>query len=63
MNKNRPMARLAVAIWLFAIVLASSADTTYSGPLPDFEADRFNVVLDARSGAYLTPGLPGETFE
>ena len=39
------------------------ADATYSGPLPDFEGDRFNTVPDVRTGGYLTPALPGETFE
>jgi hypothetical protein len=63
MNKIRQVINLTFGVWLFASASVSLADATYSGPMPDFEADRFNVVRDARSGAYLTPGLPGETFE
>lgn len=39
------------------------AALTYEGPLPDFNGDANNRLLDCETGTLLNPGLPGEGFE
>ena len=57
----RPAARWPALVLIIAWCGAAAAE--FAGPLPDFEADRHNVVRDAEEGGYLTPRLPGEVFE
>ena len=66
-----PISWARVGCVLFTLVAACNSpavdtqvtEVGYSGPLPDFDGDRFNAVMDARTGAYLRPALPGSVFE
>lgn len=59
-----PIRHLPVlSVLILLLPVAVSATGLYSGPLPDFEGDRFHRVVDFQTGQPLEPGLPGETFE
>ena len=62
-NLKHLLSFVMIALCLNALSVEILRASTYEGPLPNFEVDRFNTVKDAKIGTSLRPRLPGKDFE